>query len=161
VSLGVAALVYQIAVTFPRGTVSGEIRSTGAPHGNFTIFPETCFSGDHWGFDGVWLVTETRTSGDRTGFQGGLKILRVEDGSWAAILENPQRCEVFTCEQTEVLARTCAVFDLTVERLHRWWRYRGHARLDCAFAEGGTLTADLSFARCGWVSSTGETIDTP
>jgi hypothetical protein len=161
ICLGPAAGAYAIAVTYPQGSVSGEVRSRGAPHGDFSIFPETCFSGDHWGFDGVWLVTETRTSGDRTGFQGGLKIIREEDGPWAAVLENPQRCEVFTCEQTQVLEQTCAVFDLAVERPHRWWRYRGHARLDCAFAEGGTLTADLSFARCGWVPSTGESADTP
>jgi len=153
--LGVAALVFKIAATFPRGSVSGEIRSVGEPHGGFTLFPVDCFSGDHWGFDGVWLVTETLTEGDRTGFRGGLKIVRVEDGRWAAVLENPQRCEVFTCEQTEVRGRNCEVFDLEVERIHRWWRYRGRARLDCTFPEGGTLKADLAFARCGWVRQPG------
>jgi hypothetical protein len=139
-------------VTYPRGSVSGELRSTGAPHGDFVVRPVTCFTGEHWHFRGVWMVTETLSSGDRTGFQGGLKIVANRAGEWEAYVENPNRCEGFKCEQWQVPPERCRVFDVVVRSRHAWLRHDGHARIECAFPEGGTLQADLTFDRCGWVA---------
>jgi hypothetical protein len=145
-----------ILLSYPRGSARGEIHSTGLPHGDFVVRPITCFSGGHWGFTGVWVVTETLTSGDKSGFKGGLKILKNDAGAWEAVVENPSICQGFKCQQLKVDARHCGVFDVVVKDRNLWFRYDGHAHLDCAFPEGGTLKADLSFEGCGMVPSSGD-----
>lgn len=152
VLLGVASIQL---LSYPRGSVAGEIRSTGAPLGDFVVRPVTCFSGGHWGFTGVFLVTETLTSGGKRGFKGGLKILKNEAGEWEAQVENPNRCEGFKCEQWRVPGQHCRVLDVVVQGMNVWLRYDGHANIDCAFPEGGALKAELSFKGCGRVPSEG------
>lgn len=155
IALALAAGGFQCWVTYPRGSVSGQVQSAGAPHGSFVVTPVTCFSGDHWGFDGVWVVTETESRGGRSGFRGGLKIVSTGAGDWNVYVENPNRCSGFQCEQWHVPRQHCPVFDVTVERRHVWLRYSGHANIECGFPEGGTLTTTLTFDDCGWVPSSG------
>lgn len=143
-----------VLMSYPRGWVVGELRSTGSPHGDFVVKPVTCVLGGHWGFDGVWVVTETLEIGERRGFRGGLKILNGED-RWEAIVEKPTGCERFTCPQWRVDPRHCRVFDVVVEPRSLWLRRKGHATLECEFPEGGTLTAKLLFERCGAVPTWG------
>ncbi len=141
---------------YPRGSATGAIQSRGAPHGDFVVQPVTCFSGGHWGFTGVWVVTETLTAGHRRGFKGGLKIVKDDTGEWEAYVENPTVCEGFKCEQRQVDRRQCRVFDLRVDGMNAWLRYDGHARFECAFPAGGSLTANLTFTGCARVPSGGE-----
>lgn len=156
VLVGALVAVFSVFSSCPRGSATGEIRSHGAPHGDFVVRPVTCFSGGHWGFTGVWVVTETLTSGNRRGFKGGLKIVINDAGGWEAHVENPTICQGFKCEQRRVDERQCRVFDLRLTDRNAWLRRDGHARLDCAFAEGGTLTADLVFKGCAAVRSGGD-----
>ena len=157
--LAILALAFTIFRSHPQGSVTGDIRSTGAPHGDFVVQPVTCFSGGHWGFDGVWVVTETLTEGDRSGFRGGLKIVKRDDGGWDAYAENPSICQGFKCQQRQVDEKHCRVHDLVVSDMSIWLRYSGHATFDCAFPEGGTLKAALIFEGCAEVPSQGGEAD--
>lgn len=149
-----AGLVVLFLRSCPRGSASGELHSSGRPHGDFVVQPVTCFTGGHWGFDGVWVVTETQSIGHRSGFRGGLKIVRNDSGGWNAFAENPNVCNGFKCEQRLVEPRHCRLFDVAVRS--GWLRDEGHADIDCAFPGGGTLKASLRFSRCGAVPTGGE-----
>ena len=153
VTLLVGAFVFLLS--HPRGSVTGEIRSTGKPHGDFVVKPVTCYSGGHWDFNGVWVVTETLTSGSKRGFKGGLKIVKNDAGGWETYVENPTICQGFQCKQTKVEPQYCNVFNVVVEERNIWMRYNGAARFDCVFPEGGTLKANLDFRSCAMVSSGG------
>ena len=151
VCLLVGAFVF--LMSHPRGSVTGEIRSTGKPHGDFVVKPVTCYSGGHWDFNGVWVVTETLTSGSKRGFKGGLKIVKNDAGGLETYVENPRICQGFQCKLTRVNPQYCNVFNVNVEERNIWMRYNGAARFDCTFPEGGTLKADLDFRGCALVSS--------
>jgi len=155
VALGLLGGAFAFFLSHPAGSASGEIRSRGRPHGDFIVRPVTCFAGGHWGFEGVWVVPETLTSGGRRGFKGGLKIVKIDGGGWEAIVESPQACQGFTCEQRRVEQRHCRRFDVVVGSRNIWLRQDGHARMDCAFPAGGTLKVDLTFKGCARVSSQG------
>jgi hypothetical protein len=157
--VAILALAFTIFRSYPQGSVTGDIRSTGAPHGDFIVRPVTCFSGGHWGFDGVWVVTETLTSGDRTGFKGGLKIMSNGAGGWDAYAENPNICQGFKCQQRHIDVKHCRVHDLVVSDMSPFLRTSGHATFDCAFPEGGTLKAALTFDGCAEVPSDGGDAD--
>jgi hypothetical protein len=143
----------------PAGSATGEIRSSGKPHGDFVVRPVTCVSGGHWGFDGVWVTPEVETSHGRRGFRGGLKIVETEPGHWEAYQENPHACQIFECQKLLVDRQHCRVYDLFVSDMSVWLRYAGHARLDCSFPEGGTLEADLSFHGCAAVPPPSDGVD--
>jgi len=157
--LAILALAFTIFRSYPQGSVTGDIRSTGAPHGDFVVRPVTCVSGGHWGFDGVWVVPETLTSGDRSGFKGGLKIVKRGAGGWDAYAENPNICQGFKCRQLHVDEKHCRAFDVAVSDMSIWLRTSGHATFDCAFPEGGTLKAALIFDGCAEVPSEGGDAD--
>lgn len=158
-AVAILALLFTIFRSHPQGSVTGDIRSTGAPHGDFVVRPVTCVTGGHWGFDGVWVVTETLTEGDRSGFRGGLKIVDAGAGGWDAWVENPNVCQGFKCQQRYVDRKHCRVFDVVVSDTSVWLRRGGHARLDCAFPGGGTLKAELAFDGCAEVPTQGGDAD--
>jgi len=157
--LAFLALLFTIFRSHPQGSATGDLRSTGAPHGDFVVRPVTCFNGGHWGFDGVWVVTETLTDGDSSGFRGGLKIVDAGAGGWDAWVENPTVCQGFQCQQRYVDRRHCRVHDLVVSEMSVFLRTSGHATLDCAFPEGGTLKAELTFDGCAEVPTQGGDAD--
>lgn len=144
---------FSVLLSYPRGSATGEIRSTGEPHGDFVVRPVTCYSGGHWGFTGVWVAPETTESGSKRGFKGGLKIRKNEAGAWEAYVENPNACKGFDCTELMVRREYCKVFDVVVEDRNVWLRYDGHARMVCDFPEGGTLKSDLAFRGCAVVHS--------
>ncbi len=109
----------------------------------------------------MWVVTEMLTSGQRRGFKGGLKIPKNDAGSWDAYVENPNICQGFRCRQLLVEREHCRVFDVVVTDTNVWQRRSGHAHIDCAFPEGGTLKAELTFNGCAQVPSHGTDAGSP
>ena len=155
VIVGLSGAAFGILLSYPRGSVTGEIHSTGMPHGDFVVRPVTCFSGGHWGFTGVWVVSETLTSGSKRGFKGGLKIMKNDAGAWETYVENPNICQGFKCQLKKVDPRYCNVFNVVVEDMSIWMRYDGLAQINCTFPDGGTLKTDLSFKGCAKVHAGG------
>jgi hypothetical protein len=134
------------------GSTKGEIRSTGAPHGDFVMAPPSCHSGEHESFFGVLVASKLEKIDGHTGVRGGLKVLKNAVGQWEAYLENPNTCQGFSCQVLKVEAQQCKVFDIEVKntsaRKNGIRLREGHARLDCAFSQGGSLKADLVFTGC-------------
>jgi hypothetical protein len=97
----------------------------------------------------------------RRGFRGGLKILKNDADGWEACVENPDVCQGFQCRQLWVDTEHCRAFDLVVTDMSVWLRRSGHAYFDCAFPEGGTLKAELTFNGCAEVPSQGADADPP
>jgi hypothetical protein len=159
VSAGVVIATIRILASYPSGTVSGEIQSAGAPHGDFWFRPLDCFNGSEVGFEGVWVVSKLEGfwSG-HTGFRGGLKIVR-DGAGWSLVLESPLGCDGFRCPQRSIEKRDCRQLDVVTRE--RGWLVRqdGHARLDCAFPEGGTLKVDVSFKGCAELMRSGGDVD--
>lgn len=155
VGVGVLGGLLVIFSSFPSGTATGGIRSTGNPHGDFEVRPVTCMDGEHWSFQGVWVVPETETSGSRSGFRGGLKLVKNEGGRIEVYVENPKRCQGFTCEQRNVQRQFCSQFDVVLKDGKLPFRQDGHAYIDCRFPETGTLQVKLDFSGCARVASSG------
>jgi hypothetical protein len=155
VGLGLLGVAASLFLSYPQGSVTGEIVASGDPHGTFVVHPVTCYSGSHWGFSGLWLVTEMQTSGNKRGFTGGLKIVEGDDGSIEAHVENPLVCTGFKCQQRRVDPAHCKLFEVAIGERNWWFRRAGHARFECRFPEGGELKADLTFRSCGQVPSSG------
>ncbi len=155
VAMAIAAQCLALMVFMPGcggGSTEGEIRSTGAPHGDFVMAPPSCHSGEHESFFGVLVAPKLEEINGHTGVRGGLKVLKNALGQWEAYLENPKTCRGFSCQVLQVEAQQCKVFDIEVKNTNtrkNGIRLReGHARLDCAFSQGGTLKADLVFKGC-------------
>lgn len=153
--VGLVGFAVSLLLSYPQGSVTGEVVASGAPHGTFVVHPATCYSGSHWGFSGLWIVTEMKTSGNKRGFRGGLKLVEGDDGNIEAYVENPLACTGFKCQQRRVNPAHCKVFEVWIGERNWWFRRAGHARFDCRFPEGGTLVADLTFRGCGQVPSSG------
>lgn len=136
----------------PPGTATGEIRASGAPHGDFVLHPAACHTGDHWSFDGVWVFEEMLSEGGREGFRGGLKIAGDGAGGWEAYVEDPNACDGFQCRRVFVDRKRCRVYDVAVTDTSMLTGYSGHADIDCAFPGGGTLRARITFEGCDDVS---------
>lgn len=137
----------------PPGTAEGEFRSSGAPHGDFVLYPATCYTGDHWGFDGVWVFEKMLTTGSRKGFRGGLKIVGSRAGEWQAYVENPNACDGFKCQRVFVDRTKCRLFDVAITDTSMLTGYSGHADIDCSFPGGGTLRVKVTFEGCDDVST--------
>ena len=138
---------------FAPGSAKGEIRSAGAPHGAYTLRPTSCYSGEHEGFFGVWVAPDLEEdSQGRSGFKGGLKLVKDPLGEWLVFLQSPAECQSFACVTRPVPRAQCGTFDVSVRHTNVWVNEirerEGHADLECAFPEGGTLSAHLSFERC-------------
>ena len=135
-----------------QGSVEGQMRSTGKPHGDFTMKPEACFSGEHESFFGVWVAPKLVKVDGRQGFIGGLKILKSDVGKWKVFVESPNDCEGLKCEIRPLPEEHCPTFDVGVRNTSTTIndiRVReGHAKLDCTLPEGGTFQADLKFDGC-------------
>jgi hypothetical protein len=152
--VAVMVLIGTILRECPEGTVTGTVRSTGPPLGDFVIKPAGCYRGGHWGFEGVFVVTETLVEGRRRGFRGGLKVMRSGSERWEAHVEIPRDCAVFKCPVRRIDPRSCRLFDVAMD--HGFLRSNGHAHLDCEFREGGSLKANVVFDYCGAVPSSGD-----
>jgi len=156
VALFVALDVVAVIVFFASGafgsSVEGEIRSAGLPNGDFVMAPPTCHSGEHESFFGVWVAPELEEIDGRTGFRGGLKVLKNPLGQWEAYLESPNTCRGFECQVLQVKKEHCLVFDIRVENsgttVNDVRLREGYAKLQCKFPEGGTLKVDLKFSGC-------------
>lgn len=133
-------------------SVEGEIRSQGAPFGTYVQKPPACHSGQHESFFGVWVAPELKKRNGRSGFQGGIKLLKNELGQWRVFLESPLECEGFKCTIRELEPKACKVFDVEVHNTGTSFNdivvKEGHARLECRFPEGGSLSVNLKFDGC-------------
>jgi len=134
------------------GGAKGEIRSRGEPFGTYVQKPPACHSGEHESFFGVWVAPEIKTIGGREGFQGGLKLLKNPLGEWTVYVESPIGCQGLKCPIRELEKKYCKVWDVEVHNtstsVNDIWVREGHAKLDCSFPEGGSLTANLTFDGC-------------
>lgn len=138
---------------FAAGSATGEIRSQGSPHGDYVLGPTSCYSGEHEGFFGVWIAPELEEDAQgRSGFRGGLKLVKDPVGSWRVFLQSPAECESFACVTRPVARAHCGTFDVSVRHTNVWVNEirerQGHADLECRFPEGGSLSAHLTFERC-------------
>lgn len=130
------------------GHVEGAVVSTGKPIGDFVFTPTTCKSGQRMSFFGVVLVGDGPTDG------GMLVVVDPVQGKSLKI-EVPGSCKPPDHEVcTEVLVRPdqCTTFDVVVDptstRVNNIRLMDGHARVECAFPEGGTLKVNLQFENC-------------
>ncbi len=134
------------------GSVEGNLRSTGQPHGDYTLNPTSCFSGEHESFFGVWVATDLRDENGRSGFKGGLKLVKAHTGQWEAYLESPLECQSFNCVTRQIDPAHCTVYEIDVRNtsteINDIRVREGTARLECTFPEGGTLSANLKFDGC-------------
>jgi hypothetical protein len=134
------------------GGAKGEIRSRGEPFGTYVQKPPACHSGEHESFFGVWVAPDIKTIDGRNGFQGGLKLLKNPLGEWTVFVESPLHCQGLKCPIRELEKKYCKVWDVDVRNTSTSVndiRVReGHAKLDCSFPEGGSLTANLTFDGC-------------
>jgi hypothetical protein len=149
-------VIASIFTSCPSGSARGEIRSAGLPDGDFVVRPVDCYKGGHWDFSGVWVIPEMKAYKNRSGFTGGLKIVEDDAGKLDVILENPTRCRIFKCEQRKLAREHCPVFDVVLRSGSLPLRKSGHARIECAFPEGGTLKAAVEFEGCAEVPSGGD-----
>ncbi len=133
-------------------SVEGEIRSTGQPFGTYVQKPPACHSGQHESFFGVWVAPELKKRQGRSGFQGGIKLLKSDLGEWRVFLESPLECEGFKCKIRELDRKACKVFDVEVHNTGTSFNdivvKEGHAKLECSFPEGGSLAVNLKFDGC-------------
>jgi len=156
VALFLAINAVAVIIVFASGafgsSVEGEIRSAGLPNGDFVMAPPACHSGEHESFFGVWVAPELEEIDGRTGFRGGLKVVKNPVGDWEAYLESPNTCRSFECQVLQVKKEHCLVFDIRVENsgtvVNDVRLREGYARLQCKFPEGGTLKVDLKFSGC-------------
>lgn len=134
------------------GNVEGQIYSRGAPHGDFTMTPTNCLSGEHESFFGVWLTSGLVKVDGRQGFQGGLKLVKSHLGQWEVYLESPTDCDGLRCTIRPVGFSDCSRYDVHVENTNTTFNdirvRRGHAYLECSFPDGGALSASLDFKGC-------------
>jgi hypothetical protein len=134
------------------GGAKGEIRSHGEPFGTYVQKPPACHSGEHESFFGVWVAPAVKTINGKQGFQGGLKLLKNPVGEWTVYVESPLGCQGLKCPIRELEKKYCKVWDVEVHNTNTTYndiRVReGHAKLDCNFPEGGSLTANLTFDGC-------------
>lgn len=138
---------------FGSGTVEGELRSSGQPYGDYSVRPTSCFSGEHESFFGVWVTPDlTEDAEGRTGFKGGLKIVKSHVGEWEIYVESPLECQSFNCVIRPLDPEHCNVFQVDVHNTNTTVndiRVReGTVDLECAPPEGGTFVAHLVFDGC-------------
>ena len=134
------------------GNVEGSIYSSGQPHGSYVLTPSNCLSGEHESFFGVWLTSDLVKIDGRSGFQGGLKLVKTHLGDWEVYLESPNECQGLRCAIRPVGFSDCSRYEVHVENTNTTYNdirvRRGYANLECRFDEGGTLSANLTFKGC-------------
>ena len=134
------------------GSVEGQIVSAGKPHGDYTLVPTSCFSGEHESFFGVWVTPDLQKVDGRQGFKGGLKIVKSHTGDWEVFVESPEECDGLQCKIRPLDTSSCKTFDVNVRNTNTTIndiRVReGHATIDCETPEGGRIEAKLDFDGC-------------
>ena len=134
------------------GNVEGQIVSSGKPHGDYTLIPTSCFSGEHESFFGVWVTPDLMEVDGRKGFKGGLKIVKGHTGEWEIYVESPEECESLNCKIRPLDISKCETFEVSVRNTNTTIndiRVReGHATLKCDTGEGGRFEAKLLFDGC-------------
>lgn len=135
------------------GSVEGQLAVSGPPHGDYVLKPTSCFSGEHESFFGVWVANDVTEIDGRSGFKGGLKLVKEHTGEWSAFLESPNECtNGFRCVIRAIDRAHCTVFDVEVRNTNTTIndiRVReGHARFECTFPEGGAVRGNLTFDGC-------------
>jgi|GEM_PF-2007769 len=141
-----------VVATCGDGSVEGELRSRGKPHGDFVLKPTSCFSGEHESFFGVWVTPKLKKVSGRQGFQGGLKLLKNNLNEWEAYVESPVECDGLACKIRPLDRTQCKVFQVDVRNtstsINDIRVREGSARFDCQFAGGGSFNATLKFDGC-------------
>ena len=126
----------------------GSFISIGQPHGDFTIVPKKCKSGQRMNFYGAVLLGEGPDDGAVVAIIDPVrgKLVKVEvPGSC-----RPPDREV--CKEFIIEPSMCAKFDVSVERtgteVNDIRLLDGHIELECAFKEDGAIRASLKFENC-------------
>jgi len=134
------------------GSAEGQIVSTGAPHGDYTLTPTSCYSGQHEDFFGVWVAPELTSEGGGQGWKGGLKLVKSHTNVWEVYVESPTECQSFDCVVRQLDPAGCSKFEVDVHDTGNVFndiRVReGYVNLECDTPEGGTLVANLTFEGC-------------
>ncbi len=135
------------------GSAEGTIRSTGAPHGDYTLNPTSCYSGAHEDFFGVWVAPELQSANGHDGWRGGIKLVKNQLNQWDVYIESPIECQNdFDCVVRPLDTSTCSKVEIDVHNTNTTInniRVReGHVSLECNTPEGGTYSANVSFDGC-------------
>ncbi|MBW2460880.1 MAG: hypothetical protein JRH11_04490 [Deltaproteobacteria bacterium] len=135
------------------GSTEGEIRSTGAPFGDYTLHPTSCYSGQHEDFFGVWVAPEASDDpSGNSGWRGGLKLVKDHSGAWEVYVESPTECQSFDCVTRPLDPAHCERYEVDVHNtntiVNDIWVREGSASFECETPEGGTFAAHLVFEGC-------------
>lgn len=150
-AVGLTVFAGMLMVTFGGGScgrIEGSFVSTGKPIGDFTFTPAQCRTGARMDFYGVVLVGNGPTEG------GLLVAIDPAQGTFLKI-EMPGSCQPPDYEKcTEIMIKPeqCTKWDVDVGgtgvTINRMRMMQGHANVECAFPEGGTVKTNLDFGRC-------------
>jgi hypothetical protein len=135
------------------GSAEGVITSTGEPHGDYTLRPTSCYSGEHEDFFGVWVAPELESAGGGSGWRGGLKLVKNHMNQWEIYVESPVECQNnFDCVIRPLDTSTCSKVEVDVHNTNTMVNNitvrEGHVNLECDTPEGGTYHASLTFEGC-------------
>ncbi|MBM4397320.1 MAG: hypothetical protein FJ087_16750 [Deltaproteobacteria bacterium] len=130
------------------GHSEGSLVATGKPLGDFVLTPTQCRSGQRTGFFGVALVGDGPT-------EGGVLVVADPVNGRSLKIEVPGSCkppDYDACTEIAIKPEQCSTFDVRVERTSTTVNdivlLDGHAKVECAFPEGGTAKADFRFENC-------------
>jgi hypothetical protein len=135
------------------GSAEGVITSTGQPHGDYTLRPTSCYSGEHEDFFGVWVAPELESAGGGSGWRGGIKLVKSHTNEWEIYVESPLECQNnFDCVIRQLDTSTCSKVEVDVHNtntvVNNITVREGHVNLECETPEGGTYAASLTFDGC-------------
>ncbi len=119
----------------------GTLTASGPPVGDRSYTVVKCKSGQRQGFRGVMLIDESDS----------IVIRVVEDpvkGTMVGV-QKKETCSGSRCEFVMFDKEECPVFDVNIENTSTTVNdirvLSGHLNLDCAFKEGGTVKAAITF----------------
>ncbi len=117
---------------------SGSIHVSSKEHGDFTISPDQCGSGEHENFYGVDLQ---EGDGDKI-----IRIIKDPNGGYTLKTNIPGSETAIT-----VYGEVCSTFDISLAKqsstVNDIRGIEGHAKIDCVI-DGVKLDADLLFENC-------------
>ncbi len=130
---------------FTSGEVTGQLQGSGSLLGDFTLAPDTCSSGQHDGFFGVW-VGSTRSS------EEVIKLYDDPRAGRVAIVQIPGSCKGPECKRVALDAKTCQRFTADIERTSTTINdvrvLDARLTLDCQLDSGDQISGSLTIEGC-------------
>lgn len=127
--------------------IEGELTGTGPEFEGMRLTPDTCVSGEHEMFMGVYLFQES----DK---RLGVKVLEDPVQGPVVTVNIPATCtEGGNCQAAVFNPINCTKFDVQVTRnmnveINGIHPMEGHVELDCARDGGSTVKGRVSFEKC-------------